>query len=106
MQLVKFMFLVMEHSSHATSAINVHCKSNNHPQADISHFRVIDQESKQAVREAIHIRMNKPTISHNTGKMYISDLFNRLLGVYRSFHGSGKAVHYMHQTIVRNRFSR
>ena len=36
-----------EHSSHATSAVHVHFGSNNHPQADISLFRVIDQDSKK-----------------------------------------------------------
>ena len=53
---------VKEHSSKVTREIYVYCKSNNHPQAGISHFGMIGQDSKQVaryVREAIHIRINK-----------------------------------------------
>ena len=43
---------VKEQRSPATSAVCDHCESNNHPQAEVSYFRVIYQDSKQFVREA------------------------------------------------------
>ena len=48
-----------EHSSHVTSTIYIHSESNSHPHANISHFTVIDQNSKLVAREAretIHSR--------------------------------------------------
>ena len=57
--------------------------SNNHPLADMFHFKIIDQDSKQVAREAreaIHTRINNPALNHNTGKMYIPEIFNHLLG--------------------------
>ena len=71
--------------------MHIHCKSNNYPQADISHFRVIDQDSKQVVREAIHIRISSLILNCNNVNMHISIIFNSLLGVCRSSDGSGQA---------------
>ena len=71
----------MGHSSHATISIYLHCDSNNHPLVDIFHFRVIDQDSKQVMkeaREALHIRINKPALDNNTGKMHILEIITRL----------------------------
>ena len=68
---------------------------SNHCQANISHFKIIDQDSKQVAREAgeaIHIRVNNPAISHNTGKMYIPEIFNHLLGADRSSSESNQVV--------------
>ena len=51
-----------------------HSFFSNHPQANISHFKVIAQDSKQSVREtreAIHIRINNITLNYNTEKKYI-----------------------------------
>ena len=65
---------VKEQNSHVTSAIYKYRVFNNHPQANISHFKTMDQDSKPVVREArkaIHIRMNYPALNCNTGKMYI-----------------------------------
>ena len=59
----------MEHSS--TSIIYQHSVSNNHPNSNISHFKIIDQDSKQVAmeaREAIHIRINNLALNHNMGK--------------------------------------
>ena len=64
MQLLQFMFTV---------------SLKNHPSADISYPRVIDQDCKQVVREvlqAIHIRINNLALNHNTGKMHIPEIFN------------------------------
>ena len=68
---------------HISSAIYQHCVSNNYPKANISHFKIIDQESKQVAREAreaIHIRINNPALNHDMGKMYIPEIFNNLFG--------------------------
>ena len=65
---------IMEQSSHRFSAFYQHSVSSNHPKANISHFKIIDQDGKQVAREAteaIHIRINNPAINHNMGKMYI-----------------------------------
>ena len=48
-----------------------HSVSNNHPKANISHFKIINQDSKQVAREAreaIHIRINNPALNCNMGK--------------------------------------
>ena len=74
---------VKENNSHVTSVIYKHSISNNHPQAHIFHFKIIDQDSKQVgteAREATHIRINSPDLNCNTGKMYIPEIFNHLLG--------------------------
>ena len=73
---------VREHCSHVTSAIYQHSVSSNHPIANISHFKIIDQDNKQVgreAREAIHIRTNKLALHHNVGKMYILEIFNNFL---------------------------
>ena len=62
------------------SSIYQHSVSNNHPRANIFHFKIIDQDSKQVAREAIHIRINNPAFNCNIGKMYILEIFNNLLG--------------------------
>ena len=54
---------VKEHDSHVTSAIYKHSVSKNHPQANISHFKTIEQDSKQVAieaREAFHMKINNP----------------------------------------------
>ena len=64
---------VKEHNSHVTRAIYKHSISNNHPSANISHFKIIYQDKNQVAREdreAIHIRINNLALNHNTGKMY------------------------------------
>ena len=52
---------VKEHNTSPTSTIFQHSTTYNHPKGDISQFKVIDQDRKQAsreAREALHIRMN------------------------------------------------
>ena len=52
-----------EHNSHITSAIYQHSVFNNHPKANLSHFKLIDQDRKQVVRKAtedIHSRIKNP----------------------------------------------
>ena len=49
---------------------------------NISYFKIIDKDSKQVAREAreaIHIRINNPVLNHNTGKMYVPEIFNHPL---------------------------
>ena len=58
-------------------AIYQHSVSNNHPKTNISLFKIIDQDSKEVAREAIHIRVNNPALDHNMGKMYISEIFKQ-----------------------------
>ena len=55
-------------------------------------LQIIEQDNKQAAREAseaIHIRINIPALSYNTGTMYI---FNHLLGAIRSYKKSDQMV--------------
>ena len=57
-----------EYSSHAASVMYVHCESNTHPKADISHFIMIDKGSKKVVRgirKTIHMRITNPALNHN-----------------------------------------
>ena len=77
---------VKEHNSHVTSVVYIDSITNNHPWPNIYHFKIIDQDSKQVAtgsREAIHIRINNPAFYCNTGKMYIPEIFNHLLGADR-----------------------
>ena len=72
-----------EHNNHITSAFYQHSVSNSHPRANISHLKITDQDSKQVAREAresILIRINNCALNDNTGKMYIPEIFNNLLG--------------------------
>ena len=71
---------IKEHSSHIVSAIYQHSVSNNHPKANVSLFKIIDHDSKQVTREAIHIRVNNTGLNCNMGKMYSPEIFNKLLG--------------------------
>ena len=53
---------IKECKSQVTSAIYQHSVSNNHPKANISYFKRIDQDSKQVAkkaREAIHSYKNQ-----------------------------------------------
>ena len=101
-----------EHNSHVTSAVYKHSATNNHPWTNISHFKILDQDNKQAVREAIHIRINNPTLNCNTGRMYIPEIFNHLLGADRSTDESQQVADsdlsqgHTHLTIQGNRFFR
>ena len=70
---------IKEHNNSTTSAIYQHSSTQNHPKADISQYKIIDQDSKQVsreAREAIHIRRTNPALNHNIGKMYIPNIFN------------------------------
>ena len=74
---------VKEHNTSSTSAIFQHCTTHNHPKANISQLKIIDEDRKQVsreAREAIHIRRNNPTLSCNIGKLNIPKIFNQLLG--------------------------
>ena len=76
---------IKECSSHVTTVICQQCVKN--PKANISYFKITDQDGKQVVRkvrEAIHIRINNPAINYNIGKMNIPEIFNNLLGTDRS----------------------
>ena len=76
-------------------AIYQNSVSNNHHRAKFSHLRFIDQDSKQVAwkaREAIHIRINNPVSTYNTGKMYILESFNKLLGADGSTNESNQVV--------------
>ena len=46
---------------------------------NISHSKIMDQDSKQVAREAIHFRSNIYVINCNTGKMYIPKFFTTFL---------------------------
>ena len=49
---------IKEHNTSSTSTIFQHCTTDNHPDAKISQFKIIDQKRKQVSREAIHKRRN------------------------------------------------
>ena len=73
---------VKEHSTLSTSTIFQHNTTCNHPKADISQFKTLDQDSKQVsgeAREAIHIRRNNHALNHNIDKMNIPKIFNQIL---------------------------
>ena len=44
---------VKEHNSYVTNTVNIHSISKNHPQANISDPKIIDQDRKPVAREAI-----------------------------------------------------
>ena len=60
---------VEEHSNQETTVIYIQSESKNYHYAKISHFKVVDQDSKQVTKEVIHIRINNLAFMHNTGKM-------------------------------------
>ena len=110
-----FRIRVKQHNSHVSSAFYKHSISNNHPQANTSNFKMIDQDSKQVTREArevIYIKISNATLNYNTGKMYMPEIFNHLLGKDRSFSESNQVVNsdlpqgHTHPIIPSNRFSR
>ena len=70
------------HGTHtsSTSAIFQHCTTHNHPKANLSQFKIIDQDRKQVSREAIHIGRSNPALNCNTGKLNIPKIFNQILG--------------------------
>ena len=56
--------------------------SNNHLQANIFYLKIVDQDSKQVVREAreaTYIRIINPALTCSTGKMHIPEIFNHFL---------------------------
>ena len=70
---------VKEHNSHVTSIVYEHTVSNNHHQANISYFEIIDQDIKQVAKEGIvSIRISNTALNHNTGKNYITEILNHL----------------------------
>ena len=106
---------IKEHRSQIFSAIYQHSVSNHHPKANISHFKIIDQDSKQVAREAreaIHIRINNPDLNCNMGKMYIPEILNNLPWSDVSTNESyslGDSDHpqsHIHLTVPSNRFAR
>ena len=83
--------------------------------ATISHFKIIDQDSKQVTRKAtetIHMGLNDPDLKQNTGKTYIPEIFNNLHDADRSSNDFKQVVDldlpqgHTHLTIPSNRFSR
>ena len=68
---------VKEHSTSSTSKIFQHCTATNHPKANISQFKIIDQDRKQVSREAIHIRRNNPALNQNIGKLNIPTILTK-----------------------------
>ena len=78
---------VKEQNSHVTRVIYKQIIFNNHPSSNISYFKITDLYNKQVTREGrevIHIRIKNPALNCNTGKMYILEIFNHLLGADRS----------------------
>ena len=74
---------VKEHNTLSTSTIFQHSTTHNHPKADTSQFKIIEQDRKEASREAresIHIRRNNFALDCNIGKMNIPKIFNQTLG--------------------------
>ena len=58
--------------------------TQNHPKANISQFKIIDQDKKQFSREAretIHIRRTTSALNQNIGKLNIPKIFNQILGL-------------------------
>ena len=88
-------YRVKERNGHVTSAVYKDNISNNHSQANISNYKLIYQDNKQVAREAgeaIHIRINNSALICNTGKMYIPEICNNLLGADISSSESNQVV--------------
>ena len=83
---------VKEHNSCVTIVFYIHNNSNNHSWVYIFHSKITDQESNQVAREAIHIRISKPALNHNMGKMHIPEIFTYLVGADRSSKKSDQMV--------------
>ena len=105
---------VKEHNSHITGTIYQHSVSNNNPRANLSLFKLIANDSKQVAREtreAIYIRNINPALNCNTGKMYIPEIFNNLLGADENTNesnqmgDSNQPKGHIHLTIPSDRFS-
>ena len=85
---------------------------NNNPKANISHFKIIDQDSKQVAREGIHIRINDPALNCNTGKCTSQKsltTFLEQMDLQMSLtHWETQTTHNVtfHLTVPRNRFAR
>ena len=61
---------IKDYNTSATSETFQHSSISNHHKADISQFKIIDQDMKQVSREAmeaIHIRRNNPALNFNIG---------------------------------------
>ena len=72
-----------EQNISSTSTIFQHCTAHNHPKANISLIKIIDQDRKQVfreAREAKQIRRNYPAHKHNVGKLNILKIFTQILG--------------------------
>ena len=72
---------VKEQNTSYTGAIFQHSTTYNHHKADISQFKIIDQDTKQVsrkAREAIHISRSNPALNCNIGKMNIPKIFNQI----------------------------
>ena len=87
---------VKEQSSHTTSATDVHCQSNNHPEAETSHYRVTrpGQEAgcEKSLKPSILTRTNNSVFNHYISKRHILEILNGLLGVNSSPGGSSQAT--------------
>ena len=73
---------VKEQNTSSTRAIFQHCTTHNHTKANISQFKITDQDRKQVSREArkvMHIRRNEPALNCNIGKLNIPKIFNQIL---------------------------
>ena len=68
----------------------MHSESSHQLNANISHFKVIDEDGKKVASEATDIRIRKPTVNCNTGKMCIPEIFNSLLGADGLLTGQSK----------------
>ena len=71
-----------EHDTSSTSTKFQHHTNQNHHKANISQFKIIDQDRKQVSREAretIHIRRNNPALNQNIGKLSIPKIFNQCI---------------------------
>ena len=105
---------VKEHNSHVNSAIYKCIISISHPWANISYFKIIDQDIKQYARaagETIHIRINSTALNCYTEKMYVPEVFNHLLEAGISSNESNQMIDsdlsqgHTNFTILNNKFS-
>ena len=77
---------VKEHNNSSTSAIFQHYTTQNYLKANISQFKIIDQNKKQVsregkeAREAIHIRRNNLALNCKIGKFNIPIILHQILG--------------------------
>ena len=66
--------MIKEHNTLTTSAIYQHSSTHNHPKADISHFKIIDQDSKQVSKETRDLSYTQLQYRQNVHSQHLQSI--------------------------------